>query len=307
MKNRHIRYTLHRKSFFGKAAVFCLVLFIVLRGIGGLLNRTIFEDRFATAEFAFPILCALLYLLCLLFFGRKWFKITVFPFVLGVMACVVRLFSYDNLMQQVMSVERILVSIFFYLVVTAVYSAVAFGGIRARIFLFFLFLVPLGYHAVFEIYPVVSSGFGLSASPVLMELSVLAIIFSMLFVSLGMSSKPRVNSIDPESGKTVVPPLPGNKLDEKPPVVTGEAPAEVPKEPSEPAPEESEPPAEEPEPTAAHSESVSAPSAITPEPDEAVPEGDEEPSFDPFAPSTGPIQLTLNPDLGDYSAEGEDA
>ena len=228
MKNRHIRYTFDRKSFFGKAAIFCLILSMVLRGIGGLLNRTIFEDWFTIVEFGLPILCALLYLLSLLIFGRKWFKVTVFPFVLGVMACVVRLFSFDNLMQQEMSVERILVSVFFYLVVTALYSAIAFGGLRSRILLFLLFLVPLGYHAVFEIYPTVLSGFGLNLSLILMELSVLAVIFAMIFVSLALSSKPRVSPVDPESGKNVVPPLPGDRLDEKPPVVTTEAPAEKP-------------------------------------------------------------------------------
>ena len=200
MKNRHIRYTFDRKSFFGKAAIFCLILSVVLRGIGGLLNRTIFEDWFTIVEFGLPILCALLYVICLLIFGRKWFKVTVFPFVLGVMACVVRLFSFDNLMQQEMSVERILVSVFFYLVVTALYSAIAFGGLRARILLFLLFLVPLGYHAVFEIYPTVLSGFGLNLSLILMELSVLAVIVAMIFVSLALSSKPRVSPVDPESG-----------------------------------------------------------------------------------------------------------
>ena len=305
MKNRHLKYTYNRKSFFGKAAALFLIISVVFRVIGGLLNRTIFEDRFATLEFALPIFCALLYLLCLACFGRKWFRITSIPFVLGVMACVVRLFSYDNLMQQEMPVERILVSVFYFLILTAVYSAVAFNGLRARILLFLLFLVPLGYHAVFEIYPMVLAGFGLNASLVLMELSVLSVIFAMLFVSLALSSKPRVTDVNPESGKTVVPPLPGDKLDEKPPVVTGEAPVHVsekpepvPEKPAEPVPSKpeviTEPKKEEAVPTPFAVSDVSAPSF-------------EEPEYDPFAPSSGPIQLTLNPDLGFDKAEGEDA
>ena len=314
MKNRHIRYTFDRKSFFGKAAIFCLILSVVLRGIGGLLNRTIFEDWFTIVEFGLPILCALLYVICLLIFGRKWFKVTVFPFVLGVMACVVRLFSFDNLMQQEVSVERILVSVFFYLVVTALYSAVAFGGLRARILLFLLFLVPLGYHAVFEIYPTVLSGFGLNLSLILMELSVLAVIFAMIFVSLALSSKPRVSPVDPESGKNVVPPLPGDRLDEKPPVVTTEAPAEKPEKPSEPAlaepqtvDEKPEPVIEKPEPAAEKPEPAPASCESTPVSSWSAPKEKEDPDYDPFAPSSGPIKLTLNPDLGDLSDKGEDA
>ena len=311
MKNRHIRYTFDRKSFFGKAAIFCLILSVVLRGIGGLLNRTIFEDWFTIVEFGLPILCALLYVICLLIFGRKWFKVTVFPFVLGVMACVVRLFSFDNLMQQEMSVERILVSVFFYLVVTALYSAVAFGGLRARILLFLLFLVPLGYPAVFEIYPTVLSGFGLNLSLILMELSVLAVIVAMIFVSLALSSKPRVSPVDPESGKNVVPPLPGDRLDEKPPVVTTEAPAEKPSEPAPAEPqtvaEKPEPVIEKPEPAAEKPELAPASYESTPVSSWSAPKEKEDPDYDPFAPSSGPIKLTLNPDLGDLSDKGEDA
>jgi hypothetical protein len=311
MKNRHIRYTFDRKSFFGKAAIFCLILSMVLRGIGGLLNRTIFEDWFTIVEFGLPILCALLYLLSLLIFGRKWFKVTVFPFVLGVMACVVRLFSFDNLMQQEMSVERILVSVFFYLVVTALYSAIAFGGLRARILLFLLFLVPLGYHAVFEIYPTVVSGFGLNLSLILMELSVLAVIVAMIFVSLSLSSKPRVSPVDPESGKNVVPPLPGDRLDEKPPVVTTEAPAEKPSEPApaeqQPVTEKPEPVIEKPEPADKKPEPAPASCESTPVSSWPAPAEKEDPDYDPFAPSSGPIKLTLNPDLGDLSDKGEDA
>lgn len=302
MKNRHIRYTFDRKGFFGKAAMLFLFLSAVLRGVGGLLNRTIFEDWFATVEFALPIVCALLYLLCLVCFGRKWFKVTVLPFVLGVMACVIRLFSFDNLMQQEMSVQRILVSIFFYLVLTAVYSAVAFSGLRAKILLFLLFLVPLAYHAVFEIYPVILAGYLPDLSPILMELSVLAVMIAMLFTSLGLSSRPRISSVDPESGKTVVPPLPGDKLDEKPPVVTADAPAETPVKPAEVSSKEPEP-----APAAVKPEPVSEPFSLSSAAPVSAFERKSDTEYDPFAPSAGPIKLTLNPDLGDLSEEGEDA
>ena len=113
MKNRPNQYVLDRKSFCGKAAILCLFLAMVFRCVGGLLNLTIFEDRFATVEFLLPVGCCILYILCILIFGRRWFKISVVPFLLGVMACVLRLYSYDNLLQQEASFERILCSIVF--------------------------------------------------------------------------------------------------------------------------------------------------------------------------------------------------
>ena len=106
MKNRPNQYVLDRKSFCGKAAILCLFLAMVFRCVGGLLNLTIFEDRFATVEFLLPVGCCILYILCILIFGRRWFKISVVPFLLGVMACVLRLYSYDNLLQQEASFER---------------------------------------------------------------------------------------------------------------------------------------------------------------------------------------------------------
>ena len=81
MKNRPNQYVLDRKSFCGKAAILCLFLAMVFRCVGGLLNLTIFEDRFATVEFLLPVVCCILYILCILIFGRRWFKISVVPFL----------------------------------------------------------------------------------------------------------------------------------------------------------------------------------------------------------------------------------
>ena len=145
-------------------------------------------------------------------------------------------------------------------------------------------------------------------------MSVLAVIFAMIFVSLALSSKPRVSPVDPESGKNVVPPLPGDRLDEKPPVVTTEAPAEKPEKPSEPAlaepqtvDEKPEPVIEKPEPAAEKPEPAPASCESTPVSSWPAPAEKEDPDYDPFAPSSGPIKLTLNPDLGDLSDKGEDA
>lgn len=303
MKSRHNRYRFDRRSALGKAAVFCLVLSVLFRGFGGLLNLTIFQDRFSTIEFALPILSSLLYLLCLLCFGRKWFKVTVFPFVLGLIACVLRLYSFDNLMQQEMSVERVVLSVSFYLILASVYSGLAFGGFRARILLFLLFLVPLAYHAVFEIYPAIRDGYILTPSLVLLELGVLSVIFAMLFLTLSLSRRPLVTEVDPESGKTVVPPVPGDRLDGKPPVVSAAFPEEV------KVPEvQEEQPSPEPEQKEAEAVSSEAGSGGAAEPyHPAAPVAPSQPEseveYDPFAPSPGPIRLTLNPSLDDSRNE----
>ena len=290
MKNRPNQYVLDRKSFCGKAAILCLFLAMVFRCVGGLLNLTIFEDRFATVEFLLPVGCCILYILCILIFGRRWFKISVVPFLLGVMACVLRLYSYDNLLQQEASFERILCSIFFYLIVASAYSGIVLGSLRGKTLLLLLFLVPLGSHAWFEIYPLFRDGIRVEPSLILMELSVLCVIVAMLFAAAGMhlgvpgsrstGSKPAPTASAPETEETDA------------------APADAPAEAS--APEFAEPPVTAPE-ASAEEPYASASSPATEADGEE--EAEEEDGYDPFAPS--PIHLTLNPDLNEDQPEGE--
>ncbi len=289
MKNRPNQYVLDRKSFCGKAAILCLFLAMVFRCVGGLLNLTIFEDPFATVEFLLPVGCCILYILCILIFGRRWFKISVVPFLLGVMACVLRLYSYDNLLQQEASFERILCSIFFYLIVASAYSGIVLGSLRGKTLLLLLFLVPLGSHAWFEIYPLFRDGIRVEPSLILMELSVLCVIFAMLFAAAGMhlgvpgsrstGSKPAPETEETDAAPAAAPAEPSAAERVEAPAAAAEAVGEA--------------PAEEPFAPA------SAPAAEADEEEDT----EEEDGYDPFAPS--PIHLTLNPDLDEDRPEGE--
>ena len=288
MKNRPNQYVLDRKSFCGKAAILCLFLAMVFRCVGGLLNLTIFEDRFATVEFLLPVGCCILYILCILIFGRRWFKISVVPFLLGVMACVLRLYSYDNLLQQEASFERILCSIFFYLIVASAYSGIVLGSLRGKTLLLLLFLVPLGSHAWFEIYPLFRDGIRVEPSLILMELSVLCVIVAMLFAAAGMhlgvpGSRSAGSKPAPETEKTDA------------------APVDAPAAPS--VPERVEPPAAAEAADEAPAEEPFAPASIPTTEENEEEEAEEEDGYDPFAPS--PIHLTLNPDLDEDHPEGK--
>lgn len=99
MKNQG-KYMLDRKTFAAKAAMICLFLSMLVRGAAALVNKTVLIDRFSLVEYALPIVCCLLYLLCILLFGRRCFWLSIIPFICGVMAFVIRLFSYDNLLQE---------------------------------------------------------------------------------------------------------------------------------------------------------------------------------------------------------------
>ena len=288
MKNQE-KYMLDRKTFAAKAAMICLFLSMLVRGAAAFVNRTVLIDRFSLVEFALPIVCCLLYILCIVLFGRHALWLSVIPFICGMMAFVIRLFSYDNLLQEEVPMLRIFLSIFFYFALSAVYSAVLFGGIRAKWLLFAMFLAQLCAHGYLEVYPAFARGESIHVFPILMELSVDLILIGMLFVSAGLSRKNRVTKVKPDSGKTVVPPVPGNKLDAKPPVSTQASPepaaAEQPEEKVKNEPSPSTKPVPDPEPEA----------PVMPEKKEEAKPAEDEDAYDPFAPSKEPIKLTLNP------------
>lgn len=302
------KYLLDRHSFPVKAALLCLLIGFVLRGISGLLNRVVLEDRLTFFSLLLFLGSCLLYGLSLLLFGRKWLWVTTGPFVLGVMAFVARLFTYDNLLQVETSIPRMMISILFYLVITAVYSVTVCGGLRGKWLLVFLFLLPLAGHVVFDIIPAFKLGVALSASQILAELSVLVVLIGLVFTALSMRhTLPETVENKKKKGEDVVPPQPGNKLDEKPPVVS---------EPAQPETESAEPVKEE---TTAEEENhqtenaaiseevpaLSAEGASVPSEPEKEPEAETD-DDDPFAPSTEPIRLTLDPFSGVTSENTEE-
>ena len=306
------KYFLDRRSFPAKAALICLLLAFIFRGVSGLLNRVVLEDRLTFFAFLLFLGSCLLYGLSLLLFGRKWLWVTIGPFVLGVMTFVARLFTYDNLLQVEVSIPRMLISILFYLIITALYSATVCGGLRGKWLLVLLFLFPLAGHVVFDIIPAFRQGASLSVSQILAELSVLVVLIGMVFASLAMKhTVPAPADKKKKKGNEVTPPLPGNKLDEKPPVVSdpahsaaaeAETVAAVPA--AEALPEkEAEAEAADVAEAPLSEESVQVPETPAAQEKENEPVEDDD---DPFAPSTEPIRLTLDPFGGeDVEQAGE--
>ncbi len=281
---------LDRKGFPAKAAMICLAVSILCRGIGGLLDMTIFEDRFTFAEFLLPIACSVLLLLCIVAFGRKGFWTSVIPFVCLMMAFVLRLFTFDNLQQIELPLNMVLLSVFVCMILAALYAATVFGA-RTKWLLFLLLLTALGAHVWFEIIPAFTEGAGLALQPVFMEISVLFLFFSLIFVAVGLTRKHREAQQRPNHGKEPVAPPPADETGSRPPV-TEEKTASSPEQGIQrPAPEPQKPePAPEKEPVVP---TVPAMSEMKPEPEVKKPEPEEE--YDPFAPSKEPIKLTLNP------------
>ena len=187
----HTKFILDRKSFFGKAAVFCLLLSAVLRTAAALLNRAVFNEPFTLVETLLPICSCLLYVLFIFLFGRKGFFFSVIPFILGMLGMIMRLFSYDSLMQEQATVLHAFSAVLLCLILTAVYSATVFGGIRTKWLLPPLFAFAFLFHLFAEVYPVIRAGYRVAFPLILAEAGLCLIFPGMFFASLTMKKKNR--------------------------------------------------------------------------------------------------------------------
>lgn len=200
MKNMNTRLTIDRKKFWGKTAVILLLLSAVLRGVAAILARAMLKgDLFATVEFILPAVACLLYVLTIVLFGKKGFILSAVPFIAGVLGFIMRLFSYDNLLQEPWPLRHAFLSVLVYLVVLSVYSATVSGGLRTKWILAPLFLLVLLYHTVMEVYPVFASRAHVELSGIFAEASIYALLLGLLAGSVGLSRKRKDEKPDDSS------------------------------------------------------------------------------------------------------------
>lgn len=185
----HTKFTLDRKSFFGKAAVICLLLAAALRTVAALLNRAVFQQPFTTVETLLPVCSCLLYVLFMILFGRKGFFFSVIPFILGALGLMMRLFSYDSLLQEQASQFHAFSSLLLCLILTAVYSATVFGGIRTKWLLPPLFAFTFMFHLFAEVYPVIRAGYKVAFPLMVAEAGLDLIFIGMFFAGLTMKKR----------------------------------------------------------------------------------------------------------------------
>lgn len=238
----HTKYMLDRKSFFGKAAVICLLLSAALRTVAALLNRAVFNEPFTLVETLLPICSCLLYVLFIFLFGKKGFFFSVIPFILGTLGMIMRLFSYDSLMQEQASVFHAFSAVLLCLILTAVYSATVIGGIRTKWLLPPLFAVAFLFHLAAEVYPVIRAGYRVAFPLILAEAGLCLIFPGMFFASLTMKKKNRPAGGLFHHGKKEEAPSPASAVsavDEQSASPAAEVPQQMPEEkPMEKAPAE---------------------------------------------------------------------
>ena len=95
IENEKIRYSVSRKNFFVKLAVIFMILSALCRFLGywGFWSNQ--TAGFVTFQIVLPILCNLLFIVLVLYAGRRFFSLSFIPVILGVMFFIIKAFVYS--------------------------------------------------------------------------------------------------------------------------------------------------------------------------------------------------------------------
>ncbi len=177
MEETKRRLYVEKDGFFTEASMLFMALAVVFRIIGSI-GR--WEDmHYLVTQVALPVFSGLVFLVCLLAFSKRAFWTTVIPVVFGVVFFIFRIMSVESEWQKVCCIALY--------VVVAVLYAMAFSMKGLKWILAAILGAAFAVHVIWLDLPVLLN----LETPVLFvdgmqEMSVLAIMLSLLSVSLAM-------------------------------------------------------------------------------------------------------------------------
>ena len=224
MEETKRRLYVERDGFFTEASMLFMALAIVFRLIGSLGRWS--ELQYMVTQVALPVFSGLLFVVFLLAFSRRAFWTTVIPVVIGVVFFIFRIMEVENEWQKVGCISLY--------VVIAVFYAMAFSHKSLKWVLAAILGAAFLYHVVILDVPVLMN----LEKPVLFvdgmqELSVLAIMLSLLCVSLAMKM-PAKPAKPAEPAAPEKPAEPGKSAEPAKPAQPAPAPEEPQAAPQEP-------------------------------------------------------------------------
>ena len=129
-----------------------------------------------------PILCNLLFIVLVLYAGRRFFGLTFIPVILGVMFFIIKAFGFDSILHTILC-------ICLYLAVAFIYTATVFGVIRTKWLLAPLFGLPLIVHIYLDRDMIAPKGQTVALAELLPEISVLCIMAALLCIFVAMKRR----------------------------------------------------------------------------------------------------------------------
>ena len=136
------------------------------------------EPFFAATQIALPLMCNILFILCLVLLGKKALWLTAVPVILGVVFFIIKSFTFDSWLHTVLC-------ILLYLLVAVLYTGTVFG---------IMLVPPFGLPFLYHIFVEDLAALRDTANPVtlsagLQEISVLCVMLALLFTAIAMKKK----------------------------------------------------------------------------------------------------------------------
>lgn len=194
--NEKTRFYLDKTGFFAESAMIFLVLAAVFRFFG---CWGMWENKGEYVMLTLlPIFCCLLMTLCIIFFGRRCFFLSVIPVMLGVVFFVWKALYYPSWVNTVICVV-------YNLAVAVIYTGTVFGWIPTKWLLVPMFALPFLYRVSVIDIPALSN----KAEPVLFstgmqELSILGILAGMFCVAMALRKRPAAAPVEKKEKETAV-------------------------------------------------------------------------------------------------------
>ncbi len=165
------------------------------------------DDFFAATQIALPLICNMLFILCVLLLGARAFWTTSIPVIFGVVFFIIKSFTFDSALHTVLC-------ILLYLLVAALYTSTAFGFIRTKWLLVPLFGLPFIYHIVIEDARALRDAANtVTLSAALQEISVLCIMLALFLTALAMKKHKNIEELDLPKIKAPKVIIPGKKTE----------------------------------------------------------------------------------------------
>ena len=183
MERDKLRYSVSRKNIFVKLSALLMGLSALLRLFGYCGFWANKDAAFIYTQIALPILCNVLFIVIVLYMGKRLFSLTAIPVLLGVVFFIIKALGFDNILHTVLC-------ILLYLVVAMLYTGTVFGVIRTKWLLVPLFGLPFLYHILVEDRnTLLANEKAMSLAEWLPEISVLCIMLALLLITFAMKKR----------------------------------------------------------------------------------------------------------------------
>lgn len=141
------------------------------------------DAAFIYTQIALPVLCNVLFIIIILYMGKRLFSLTAIPVILGVVFFIIKALGFDSILHTILC-------ILLYLLVAMLYTGTVFGVIRTKWLLLPLFGLPFVYHILVEDRNTfLANENAMSLAEWLPEISVLCIMLALFFITFAMKKR----------------------------------------------------------------------------------------------------------------------